>query len=363
MRNLICGLARPVLRLLGRDDRGAIGVLVAVLIGTGVLLGIGAMVIDVGRLYQNRAELQNGADAGALAVAKSCADGACDPSLAQPLASANASSLTGHSDAATLVCGSGPLGGCPAGTGAMTDCPAPPAAAYGWVDVHTATQLPGGSTLLPPIFANTLAGNSSYSGTTVKACAQAAWGAATSAYSLGFTISICQWNSLVNAGGVPFGTEIALLIKGSAKPCAGPAGQNIPGGFGWLTSDSSCQAVIDLATATTYTDPGNNVSQGCQDAIRQIVASGATVYVPVFDSVSGTGSNAAYHVAGLAAFVLNGYQNLPGVHPDVVPTGMAGSCTGNVPCLFGQFTQALVPLTDSIGGGTDFGATAIKLTG
>ena len=52
------------------------------LIAGGVLFGMGALVIDVGQLYQNRAELQNGADAGALAVAKSCAQGTCTPSIA-----------------------------------------------------------------------------------------------------------------------------------------------------------------------------------------------------------------------------------------------------------------------------------------
>jgi Flp pilus assembly protein TadG len=363
LRELVAGLARPVLRLLGRDDRGAVGVLIAVLIGGGVLLGMGALTIDVGQLYQNRAELQSGADAGALAVAKTCANGTCDPAQAQPVVTANASSLTGHAAGVDLICGSGTLGGCPGSTGLMTDCPAAPTGATGYVDVHTSTQLGSGSTLLPPVFARLLLGNSSYSGTHVKACAQAEWGPALSASSLAFTISICQWNALTSGGGTPYNTEIALLIKGKAKPCAGPAGQNVAGGFGWLTSDSSCAAAIDLATSTTYTDPGNNVSNACKTAIEQDVANGTTVYVPVFDSISGTGSNAAYHVTGLAAFILNGYQNLPGVHPDVIPAGMAGSCTGNVPCLFGKFTQDLVPLTDEVGSGTSYGATAIKLTG
>src|SRR6266704_3179830 len=69
MRDLMRGLARPTLRLLGRDDRGAVGVLVAILMGGGVLLGMGAVVVDVGQLYSERAQLQNGADAGARAVA------------------------------------------------------------------------------------------------------------------------------------------------------------------------------------------------------------------------------------------------------------------------------------------------------
>ena len=85
-------LARRIIWQLRRDERGAIGVLVAVLLAGGVLTGMGALVVDIGQLYQVRAEQQNGADAGALGVAKSCALGLCDPSVAAGYANANASS-------------------------------------------------------------------------------------------------------------------------------------------------------------------------------------------------------------------------------------------------------------------------------
>jgi hypothetical protein len=87
------------------------------------------------------------------------------------------------------------------------------------------------------------------------------------------------------------------------------------------------------------------------------------VYLPVFDSTGGSGAGASYHLVGLAAFILNGYENLPGLHPDVVPGAMSGQCGKNVPCLLGYFTQSVAPLTDVIGSGTNFGATAIKLAG
>ena len=97
MRNLIASLAGRITRQVRRDERGAIGIIVAALLGFGVLTGMGALVVDVGQLYQERAELQNGADAAALGVAKSCALGACDPSVAGTFADANASNLTGGS--------------------------------------------------------------------------------------------------------------------------------------------------------------------------------------------------------------------------------------------------------------------------
>ncbi len=57
-------------------ERGAAGVLVAVMML--VLIGAGAMAVDVGQIYAERAQLQNAADAGALAVAQSCRKaGAC----------------------------------------------------------------------------------------------------------------------------------------------------------------------------------------------------------------------------------------------------------------------------------------------
>src|SRR5947208_3628329 len=54
-------------------DRGAVAGLVAVLLSTGVLLGMAALSVDVGQLYAERRQVQNGADAAALAVAVSCA--------------------------------------------------------------------------------------------------------------------------------------------------------------------------------------------------------------------------------------------------------------------------------------------------
>ncbi len=193
MRDLMASLTRLILLRLRRDERGAIGIIVALLIGGGVLTGMGAFVIDVGQIYQERGELQNGADAGALGVAKSCALGSCTPAVASQLADANASSLTGGTAGVPLVCGSGSLGGCPAATGALTSCPPAPPAGTNFVDVYTAT-LTGGSTLLPPVFATYSARQSGYQGTNVQACSQAEWGAPTAATAVALTISACEWD-------------------------------------------------------------------------------------------------------------------------------------------------------------------------
>jgi len=58
-----------------RNDDGSIAIIVAIVMV--VLLGMATLVVDVGRLYVERRQLQNGADAAALAVAVDCAHGSC----------------------------------------------------------------------------------------------------------------------------------------------------------------------------------------------------------------------------------------------------------------------------------------------
>ena len=71
-------------RLKARTDkeRGATGVLVAVMML--VLIGAGAMAVDVGQIYAERAQLQNAADAGAMAAAQQCHNAAAARLHRQP---------------------------------------------------------------------------------------------------------------------------------------------------------------------------------------------------------------------------------------------------------------------------------------
>ncbi|HYK68966.1 MAG TPA: TadE/TadG family type IV pilus assembly protein [Streptosporangiaceae bacterium] len=383
-------LARRLLHLAGRDDRGAVGVIVAVLVAGGVLLGSAALVIDVGQIYQNRAELQNGADAAALGIARQClhTQGPCVQATAQSTAlgygNSNASTLTQDTAGVFVVCGSDGLSSCSSsiyGDG-LTSCPKDPTDGSNFVDVLTETKLKSGSTLLPPVFARTIVGNSTYNGTTVKACAQAEWGGALQSDSLALTLSLCQWQDLTSSGGSGFNTPVAVFIKGKAKQCAGPAGQNMPGGFDWLqqTSSSTCTAYIDLTTDTTVNNTGNNVSGACKAALVDDVNSAiagkpVTVFVPVFGCnqsapawcpVTGTGSNAQYYVVGLAGFEILGYANIPGLKDN----GTNSACTsvggsgGNAPCIEGQFAEGLDPVANHVTPTPGpFGANGIKLTG
>lgn len=377
MRDLILGLARPALRLLGCDDRGAIGVLIGVLIGGGVLLGLGALVIDVGMLYSERAQLQNGADAAAVSVAESCARGTCNPAIAQTYLDANANDGVSAVDQADGgVCGSFTQG-CSSPVGAMVDCPPNPAG-VNYVDVHTSTQTPSGSTVVPPFFARALLGNGSYAGTNVKACAQAEWGPAFKSDSVAFAMSLCEWNSL---GSNPYGTEVAVVEHGNANPCTGPSGQQLAGGFGWLAG-TNCTATLNLSNPpliTAESKPGKSLPAGCVTALQN--ALNTVVFLPVFNAYSLNGNNGTFYLIGLAAFYLNGWINMPSGLPDHYPpqyptkaqaqafcaaAAVKGGGNGsNDTCLFGYFTHGLDPVTDAIGppGTNYFGANAIQLTG
>lgn len=372
MRDVIRGLARAARRLPGRDDRGVVGVLVGLLIGT-VLLGLGALVIDVGQLYQERAELQNGADAAALAVAKSCATGStCSAALAAQYANENASALTGGTAGVTLVCGSFGLGTCPASTGAMTDCPPPPASTQGYVDVHTATQTSGGGTVIVPIFAKALLGNDSYTGTTVQACAQASWGGPSAGNTLAFAISACSWDSWTSEGtnfapappAVPpasYDHQLNLANLGNDAGCTGEtSGSDGAGAFGWAVDQTgSCGIFTDTPTFPA----GTGVSAGstCQTALSNAYTSRKAVLLPVYTTVTSTGANAYFTLKGFAAFVITGYH-ITGSFTANDWLNPANNCTGNNFCIDGYFTKALIPGSNG-GGGAYLGASGLGLSG
>ena len=362
-------MRRMTLAVRRGDDRGAAAVLVAIVLSTGVLLGMAALSVDVGQLFAERRQLQNGADAAALAIARNCGNPArtCPGEAASTIASANANDgATG----AGAVCGSGRgLPACPASPGpALTQCTPAPAGVEGWVRVTTTTATAGGGTLLPPVFARALAGNAGYSGTQVRACAQAAWGTEGSGSALPLTLAACEWNAATRNGTVfappppyppyPAG-EVALKLHSTSErggcPSSGGAYADLPGGFGWLDS-TNCQAT---STAGGYVsaDPGVSASS-CAKQLPALV--GTLLYLPVFDEATGTGSGGQYHIKGFAAFYLDGYD-LPGAGSKK-PNGGVTQCKGSDKCIYGWFTQGLAS-GGSIGTGTYMGARVVALTG
>ncbi len=363
-----------------QGDEGAIATIVAILLGFGVLTGVLGITVDVGHLYAERRELQNGADAAALAVAQECAAGVNCTTAAATTTSTNIASQNASDNAAgvNLVCGvSFPgLSACPASSGAWADCPTTSMPSYS-VQVRTRTRTPGGSTLLPPFFARALVGNGAYQGTTVIACARARKLNAGHGTGLAMTVSKCEWNRATSNGTVfasppPYpqnavpgpGAEVRLAFHipgGSAVPCtppiSGPSGWDLPGGFGSLNDpNGNCTTTVDAGG--TYNDnTGANLPGPCQTVLNNAIANRTILYMPVYDGNGGTGHNGQYHLAGFAAFVPTGYFYSNAAANKSKSWLTNSFCNTTFPngtkCISGYFTQGLIP------GGTEGGSPGL----
>jgi Flp pilus assembly protein TadG len=65
------------------SEKGAVAIIVAVLMVA--VLGCAAIAVDVGAMYAEKAQIQNGADATALAIAGDCAKGlSCAAAMTAP---------------------------------------------------------------------------------------------------------------------------------------------------------------------------------------------------------------------------------------------------------------------------------------
>lgn len=371
MRDVTASLTGMILRRVRRDERGAVAIIVAMLLGSGVLLGMSALVIDVARVYQERAELQNGADAAAIAVAKSCALGACDPNVAVSTADANASRLTGGTEGVSEVCGSDGLGTCPTPTGTLADCLAPPPAGINFVQVYTSTRLPDGSTLLPPVFADALLGNGGYQGSTVRACAQAEWGAPSAATTVAMTISACEWDQATQQGtlfaqeppyppdeypAISMDQELTLNSSPGGGCPTEPSGADGPGTFGWVSHVRGNCTVSINGPFVQRTRSSTSIS--CGSLLQNAQQNQIPVLVPIYVSLQG----GTYTLKGFATFVVTGFS-LPDIEmfaPDWLDP--ANDCPVTQECLDGYFVQGVIPNTGSVSG-VNLGASVIDLTG
>jgi hypothetical protein len=153
-------------------------------------------------------------------------------------------------------------------------------------------------------------------------------------------------------------------------------GKDAPGGFGWLswTGSNSAGALAtsictpnnipfsldspfdspgayggfigtNPATGETWfpVDPGKSNSSSVRACLDGWIASGATVLIPVYDLVTGNGNNAAYHITGVAAFVLTArdqpaVDNIQGYFVEYYPYTDVGGGIGTQPPSAGDQT-------------------------
>ena len=269
------------------NQRGAAGVLVAVMML--VLLGVGAIAVDVGQIYAERAELQNAADSGALAGAQICSETAgCTQADADAVAAllANQNSKDGVSRVR------------------FVDLSVPSE-----VTVSTATvNGANGSGFLSRLFSNAL--NTPDVG--VGATATAKWEYPTRGRSiLPLTFAPCEF--------IDDGLPHKILTQGGgagAVDCTGlnPSNQTIPGGFAWLDPDGStgCEVTAEVGQ-WSMTSAGAAMPTGC-GAIFNSSLVGQTVAIPVYEYTCKamfspcTGSNVQYMIEKWAGFEVLGWK-------------------------------------------------------
>lgn len=385
-------------RLRRTDDDGAIAVIVAVLLV--VFTGLGVIVLDVGSLYAERRQLQNAADAAALAVVVDCPSPTqCDTSTAATGLAGGYANANSNDDVTTVteVCGQGAnlLACSPASPAGPWDCrtlpSSGPLSTAAYVQVRTQTLRSDGSSLMPPIFGRVL--DPSYSGTEVRACARVSWGGPgglTSAIPL--TISNCEFENLVGSPPSNFATpappyppypdashEHVMYFhdttEAAANSCpAGPSGSDDPisGGFGWLES-TDCEATSDTSNPAGWdASPGTSPGSDCKaNQLDDLI--GEVVYIPIYDGTNGlSGANGKYYMKGFAAFVLTGYY-LGGSYkePSIVSSSPGGDfpCAnlpteGSQRCISGFFLADLADLPPGATiGGPDLGLTVFQMSG
>lgn len=317
-----------------------------------------SLVVDYGALVQERRELQNGADAAALALGADCARGACGDfaATARELADDNATDNLAGLD---VICGVGPI------LPTCATAPARVAGLAGWVFVRTKTSSAGSgemANLVPFHFAAALGNHDK--GQQVTATAVSAWGPPSKLVVAPIAISTCEFFEVMGgAGGTlsfPSAERTMNFHTTASNVCPhGPAGKDAPGGFGWLDVGSQ-PCTVDISRNTWYsTDPGNSKPHSCDLTTWR----NAEISLPIYDSVTGTGNNISYHVIGFGRLHVTGYK-FPSERWSV--GGGTLPCPGEAgnsgTCLRGYFTRFILP-TPALGSGQDFGVRGVTLVG
>lgn len=347
-----------MIKVLGKaskdSERGAIAIITVIIIMA--LIGFGAVAVDVGQVYAERAQLQNGADSAALGIAQQCYKaGTCSAadamSWAQPLVNGNAN------DGATTV-------------------KAVDLSVANQVTVTT-TTLDGTTNagFLTPLLRQAVGGGP----ITVAAQATAKWGppGGGSGFPLALSDACFDLSSGSNSGQMQVFSYKPGNGSGSTPTnmtCTNASGQTTAGGWGWLQESSTC-SVTTSAGGTVGSNTGNNPASDCSSLLQgwiNTLSSGGKVEVqfPVFSQTAYTGNNAQYTILGYATLSIVGWQfsgtgqgNLPFWYNSNPPTGYPTlSCGGSDRCIIGQFVRFDASVQSTGGNGQDFGTSAFYLS-
>lgn len=335
------------MRRLRDDQDGAVAVIVAILLVA--LVGMAAYAVDVGALYQERRELQNGADAAGLAAAMDCADVASIVACVETSVElndrideyANANANDGASEAYIIELTASSI------------------------TVETET-VSGGNGFLTHFFAGVLGQASS----TVRARATARWGP------LGGTVNviplgICEKEfDRLTTGGTVFSSGVEEVRYGTdVCDFQSDGGDTYEGGYAWLTvaNPSTCQMEVSDDQWWLGQNGGGAPTAmygTCLDILEQAISDaspdGATFFIPIYsdfckpnNSPCGSGEH-RFFVKGFAAFSFYGF-NFPGKRT-------YNPCMDGQPhsCIKGHFVE-YVDYGDIDPAAHSFGVTAVEL--
>lgn len=390
-----------------RRDRGAVAVLVTMMMTSGMVFGFGALTVDVGLIYAERAQLQTAADSAAIAVAKVCALRRPECNLDRMLLEGGRFARFNVKKAAvevTEVCGTvvvndpeddrRPIEPCDTFAENLTGCLGSPSTGSEFVEVRVRTDRDGDTSALPPVFAGAVTGTN---GVTVGACARASWektGTVTGA--LPIVISDCVARRAIDQYGLqPEPTrsahhadrraEITLPFRPIDDPspagfgfCRNPGWPRKPGdrpsdatnGFSGEVEGLDSTPCREHFTVGAFHDlPGGGDEEefwkSCFLVLREVARLRQPMPVAVYrpadsgqayiDSVRGfvvTG----WHRAGWPDWDPEGDDDEPGEPYGRVPLRGTTACAADS-CLYGYFTS------DPAGGGGAAGPTSIRITG
>lgn len=326
-------------------ERGAAGVLVAVM--ALVLIGAGAMAVDVGQIYAERAQLQNSADSSAIAVLQACYKTGC-------------SQLEAEGIAGTLSDSNSNDGG--------TNVIEVDRSVANQVTVKTTTDNGvSGAGFLTQMFSKALNANP------VSVGAHATAALTFPGSGTGFPLAISD--NCFNITGASDTGEVQKLSYKPGGTCTGPSGTQIPGGWGWLDQAAPCEAETEVGSNELGSDPGNNPPSGCAAILTEwkntILAGGEVkVAFPVFDDATNQGQNGTFNIIGYATFKIWGWKfgnnSIYEFRNRATDPGMTSALAcpaGQDRCLIGQFVkyETIDAFTGGTGTGANLGTVAFAL--
>lgn len=280
-------------RRLAHDERGANAVLITLLIVP--MMGFGALALDLSAQHAERTQLQLGADAAAVGVARACAEdeSACNSSSAESIGD-------------TFIADNG-------GT------PVPGAAEIELLDLDENIVTLAAAADFPHFLESLIDGDDDPEHTTVRARATAEWGAPTGGSTIPLAVAECELERHFDPGTETAGDPFILRLIGPGRGSRLPedCAPGYPGGFGWLEGDdvdgdgdADCEVLVEVGVPEPG-DPGRSDTGagGCEsDYITELL--GDTVLIPIYDAYTpgSGGSHGSYSISRFAAFYITGYH-------------------------------------------------------